>query len=169
MSSSNRTSVTKGNENQMARSNDGSSEDSPHLTSSRGVSRHSRHSSREERRRVRFLANLGVPLEHIASLVSDGIGEETLEREYHQELAAGRAEAIIKVTATLQRLEAIGQNVAAGAFLLRNANGVALFMPRRPRNDAKMRYSPARARGSGGKLVRPFSLRTEIEDGESIV
>jgi hypothetical protein len=68
-----------------------------------------------QRRKVRALAGLGLPLQHIA-IVAEIDSVETLRQHFEEELTLGPLEAQSNVRRTLFRMASSGQNPAATIF-----------------------------------------------------
>ena len=75
----------------------------------------------EDRRHVRTLAALGLPPQHIASLIRTGISEDTLNDQYSEELIVGQAQSAAKVAAAIHNRAVNHQNIPACALSLRNS------------------------------------------------
>lgn len=69
----------------------------------------------EERAEVEKLAGIGLPLEHIAVLVRDGISIPTLRLHFERELVAGKARANSAIGQTLWA-KAMGGDTAAAIW-----------------------------------------------------
>lgn len=67
----------------------------------------------EERKRVESLAGYGLPIEHIAVLIRDGIAIETLRKHFKGELVSGKAKANAQVGQTLYQKAIAGDTTAA--------------------------------------------------------
>ena len=65
------------------------------------MGRHSFEPTDEERKKVEDMAGFGVPFEHIAALVRDGIDTDTLALHFKSELLSGKAKTNGKVGQTL--------------------------------------------------------------------
>ena len=68
-----------------------------------------------ERKQVEAMAGYGVPQEHIARLVRDGIDKVTLIKNFRKELDQGIAKANAKIAGTLFQ-QATSGNTAAAIF-----------------------------------------------------
>lgn len=67
----------------------------------------------EERAEVEKLAGIGLPLEHIAVLVRNGISIPTLREKFERELIAGKAKANSAIGQTLWAKAMAGDTTAA--------------------------------------------------------
>ena len=67
----------------------------------------------EERKQVEAMAGYGVPHDHIAALVREGIDSDTLKKHFKVELMQGKAKANAKVGQTLFQKATAGDTTAA--------------------------------------------------------
>lgn len=67
----------------------------------------------EERKQVEAMAGYGVPHDHIAALVREGIDSDTLKKHFKTELMQGKAKANAKVGQTLFQKATAGDTTAA--------------------------------------------------------
>lgn len=65
-----------------------------------------------ERKQVEALAGYGVPIDHIAALVRDGIDTDTLRKHFAKELISGKAKANAQVGKTLFQKAMAGDTTA---------------------------------------------------------
>lgn len=66
-----------------------------------------------ERKQVEAMSGYGLPIEHIAVLVRDGIDTDTLRKHFAQELISGKAKANSQVGKTLFQKAMAGDTTAA--------------------------------------------------------
>lgn len=69
--------------------------------------------TQEERKLVEEISGYGVPMPNIASLIRDGIDEDTLAKHFKKELRQGKAKSNIKVGQTLFQKAVNGDTSAA--------------------------------------------------------